>query len=110
MSEPTQADGGELEIEDRGETLTVPKTLERSDLSAWYGDVPDEIRVDRVFRYDDVVRAEMHVDGAEWVEVGYFRDGDFKPGTDTGWVAERLSGTEDADAENAPGETLWSRD
>jgi len=99
-----------VEVEDRDEKLTIPQTFNRNDLSAWYGSVPDEIRVDRVFRYDGVVRAEMHVENDEWVEIGYFRDDDFKPGTDTGWVAERVKGTENTDDDNGPGETLWARE
>lgn len=98
------------EVDDRGESVTVPEQFDRTDLSAWYGDVPDTIRVDRVFRYDGVVRVEMRIDDEEWVEAGYFRKDDSRPGVDTGWVAQRLSGTEVSRPGNAPGETLWQRE
>lgn len=100
-----------IKVHDRGETLEVPTTFQRSDLAAWYGNIPDEIRVDRIFRYDDVVRCEMHVEEEEWVEVGHFLLGDTRPGVDIGWVAQRLSATEvTSDDYNGPGTTMWVRD
>lgn len=102
-----------VEVDDRGEMLEVPKTMQRNDLSAWYGDVPEEIRIDRIFRYDDVIRAEMRIteDGQEWVEVGHFREDDFKPGVDTGWVAQRISDVASAaEGAEAIGETIWMRE
>ena len=111
MAENTDADETQnIEVTDRGETLTVPTQFERGDLAAWYADVPDEIRVDRIFRYDAVVRAEMRIEDGEWVEVGYFRDDDHKPGVDTGWVAQRLENTGDVSPHTeGPGETIWTR-
>jgi len=106
MKQNTNADDS-IEVEHNGRTLTVPTTFERTDLSAWYGSVPDEIRVDRVFVYDGVVRAEQQ--DSPWVEIGYFTKDDFRPGTDTGWVAEQLDIDADAESEE-PGETLWARD
>ena len=97
-----------IDIEHNGETLTVPTTFARSALSAWYGTVPDEIRVDRIFVYDGVVRAEQQ--GVPWVEVGFFTEDDFKPGTDTGWVAEELDINPTEVSEEGPGETLWMRE
>ena len=77
----------------------------------WYGGVPDEIRVDRIFRYEGVVRAEMQIEGDNWVEVGYFRDDDFRPGTETGWVAQHINAPAPEDSvDRGPGETLWTRD
>lgn len=100
---------GTVEVEHGGETHEVPWEFNRSELSAWYGSVPDEIRVDRIFVYDGVLRAEMCVEDGEWVEVGYFTDEDFNPGVDTGWVAQRLDNTAETDVSEGPGETLWSR-
>jgi len=98
-----------VEVSDRGKMLEVPTTININDLSAYYGNVPNEIRVDRIFRYDGIVRVEMR-DGEEYVEAGYFREDDFRPGTDTGWVAERIENAEPSgDLSEGPGETLWSR-
>lgn len=91
-----------------GETIEVPLTFERGDLSAWYGSVPDEFEVDRIFLYDGVLRVERQ-DVDEWVEVGYFTEDDFRPGTETGWVAETLD-VEPDEGSIEVGDTLWSRE
>ena len=113
MSETTQttddAQPETVDVADRGETLEVPTTIAYNDLATHYGSVPDEIRVDRIFRYDDIVRAEMCVDDGT-VEVGYFREDDFRPGTEVGWVAEQINTEMPDDLNEGPGETLWSRD
>jgi len=106
MSQNITADDS-IEIKHNGETLTVPTTFTRSDLSAFYGGVPDEIRVDRIFVYDGIVRVEQQA--TPWVEIGHFTADDFRPGTETGWVAEVLDIDPDPSCE-APGETLWVRD
>ena len=99
-----------IKVSDRGEMIDVPTTLEYNDLSAHYGSVPDQIRVDRIFRYDGIVRVEMRDGENELVEAGYFREDDHRPGTDTGWVAERIdNAAPSADLSEGPGETLWTR-
>lgn len=106
MSQNTTPDDS-IKVEHNGRTLTVPTTFESTELAAWYGSVPDEIRVDRIFRYDGVVRAEQH--DVPWVEIGYFGDDDFRPGTETGWVAQELD-INPAEVGEGPGETIWVRD
>lgn len=108
MSHDITADDGSIELEHNGRTLTVPRTFKKTELAAWYGGVPDEIRVDRIFVYDGVVRAEQQ--DSPWVEVGHFTEDDFRPGNETGWVAEKLDIAADTDTNDGPGETLWVRD
>jgi hypothetical protein len=99
-----------VEVEHNSETIEVPTTFDHSDLAAYYGSIPDEIRVDRIFVHDGVVRAEQYLGDAEWVEVGYYTRDDDRPGVDTGWVAEQIDDVHPDQDANPPGETVWERE
>lgn len=107
-----------IAVEHNGETIDVPLGFERSDLAAWFGDVPDSFGVDRVFALENNVRVESHLGGGEWVEAVYQTEQSAPVfnASELGWVAERITGSEDAaypdaqDADRYPGETLWIND
>lgn len=103
-----------VEVEDpqTGETVSVPTTFTRSDLAAWFGGVPEEFEVRRVFIYDEVIRCEAVVDG-DVFEVGYWPEGGpagsfFQ--TDSGFVADRLADVLVAELGEEVGRTVWRRD
>jgi len=99
-----------VEVEHESETIEVPTAFDRNDLAAWYGSIPDNIRVDRVYIYEDVLRAEQYMGDSEWVEVGYYKSGDERPGVETGWVAEQIENAHPPEDVEAPGKTVWERE
>jgi len=100
-----------IEVEHNGETIEVPETLTRNDYAAYFGSVPDEFEVERVFVYEGNVRAEAYLGDNEWVEAIYQTE-DSRPVTNAselGWVVETID-AEPSDVTGHPGETVWVRD
>jgi hypothetical protein len=111
MTATTHTDDDALTFEtpDGSETVTVPETFERGDYDRYYGNVPDEWDVERVFRYDGHLRAEALI-GDEWVEAIYYSecDSSVHGGNATGWVVDTVrAGNVHAEGDG-PGETLWT--
>lgn len=100
-----------VEVEHNSETIEVPTTFERSDLATWFGSIPDEWDVERVFVYEGNVRAEAYLGDETWIEAIYQTE-ESAPvfnASELGWVVDTI----DAPAEteyDRPGETLWERD
>lgn len=99
-------------VEHSGEKHDIPTTFRRSDLAAWFGSVPDEFDVDRIFTFEGALRVESYWGNGEWVEAVLHTDEwheTFNAHNDRGWVADTISGDPREEYED-PGETLWERD
>jgi hypothetical protein len=106
MARNTATDGT-IVVEHDGVEHEVPRTFERGDLATWFGDVPDEIEVERVYYYDGHLRAEGR-DGDDLVEVGYFPDAGREMTSRAGWVAEKPGVSADNIDKEPPGTVLWT--
>lgn len=109
-----EAHNATIKVEHNGETIAVPKTLTYDDYAAYFGNVPDEFDVERVFVYDNNVHVEAHLGDGEWVEAIYQTE-DSAPvfnASELGWAVQTLQADEPGDnhAEDAPGETLWNQE
>jgi len=100
-------DGGQVEVEYDGQTVTVPTTIRRSDLSGYFGSVTNTCPVEYIYVYDGSLRAEGQADETTRVIATYQPDrvASVESGWD-GWEAELADGT----VENVPPNTLWGRD
>lgn len=110
-------DGGvpetvEADVPDSDETITVPTHFDRADdVSTWFGGVPDDWDVDRVYRYDGHVRAETYLGAGVWVEAIYVAErGDHTDTLDTGWVVDEVEAGHPAERDGELGSTIWQRD
>jgi len=98
-----------IEVQYNDETIEVPKTLTYNDYAAYFGNVPDEFDVERVFIYEGNIRAEAYLGDDEWVEAIYQTE-DSSPVTNAselGWVVQTID-AEPSDVTGHPGETLWT--
>jgi hypothetical protein len=100
-------DGGQVEVEYDGQTVTVPTMFRKSDLSNYYGSVPDSCPVEHVYVYDGRLRAEAQIDETTAVVATYRPDrvDSIESGWD-GWSAEFFDKT----GRGTPPNTLWERD
>lgn len=99
-------------VEYNGETIDVPTTFEIGDLAAYFGSVPDEFDVDRIFEHEGALRVEAYLGDEEWVEAVLHTDEwheTFNAHNDRGWVADTINAGP-RDEYDDPGETLWERE
>lgn len=98
-------------VDDRGHQLAVPTTFTADDVDTVerWPDFP--VDVDRIFRYDDVVRAEARLESGDWVEFGFFRPGDHphRPRSVPRWHCTVIETAVDEERVDGPGKTLWTR-
>jgi len=112
MAESQTGDDDPLTFETAGgtETVTVPETFTRDDLSGIFGSPPREWDTEVVYIYDGVLRAAAVVDG-ELVEAMYADSTHStfnEPGR--GWIVQTAPDADGTSAADAPGETLWTAD
>ena len=94
-----------IHLEMSGEQIDVPTTFTNNDFAETIGDVPETVKIGRVFEFDGVVRASARLEDGSIVEVANFGKDDFRDGAATGWVANRIKNPTSV----KDGVTLWER-